>query len=96
MRRTACLVVNSSSAIRVGSFIGTPAVNVGLRQDGRRRGANVVDVDYDRRAIGDAVRAQVEHGPYESEPIYGDGRAGERIADVLARNEISIRKRIAY
>jgi UDP-hydrolysing UDP-N-acetyl-D-glucosamine 2-epimerase len=96
MRKTACLVGNSSSAIREGAFVGTPAVNVGPRQDGRHRGSNVLDVDYDRAAIGDAVRSQVEHGPYESEPIYGDGHAGERIAEVLARNEISIRKRITY
>jgi UDP-N-acetylglucosamine 2-epimerase len=71
-------------------------VNVGGRQDGRRRGANVIDVDYDRGAIVEAVRSQLEHGPHESEAIYGDGKAGERIADILARNEISIRKRIAY
>jgi UDP-hydrolysing UDP-N-acetyl-D-glucosamine 2-epimerase len=96
MRKTACLVGNSSSAIREGAFIGTPSVNVGGRQDGRLRGANVIDVDYGRGAIVDAVRAQLEHGLYESEAIYGDGRAGERIADILARNEISIRKRIAY
>jgi UDP-hydrolysing UDP-N-acetyl-D-glucosamine 2-epimerase len=96
MRKTACLLGNSSSGIREGSFIGTPAVNVGPRQDGRARGKNVIDVDYDRDTIADAVRSQLGHGPYESESIYGDGRAGERIADVLARNEISIGKRIAY
>jgi UDP-hydrolysing UDP-N-acetyl-D-glucosamine 2-epimerase len=96
MGKTACLVGNSSSGIREGSFIGTPAVNVGRRQEGRGRGANVVDVDYDREAIADAVRNQVGHGPYKPEPIYGDGRAGERIAQILASNEISIRKRIGY
>jgi len=96
MRKTACLVGNSSSGIREGSFIGTPAVNVGPRQDGRARGKNVIDVDYNRDAIADAVRSQLGHGPYDSESIYGDGRAGERIADVLARNEIAIGKRIAY
>ena len=96
MRKTACLVGNSSSAIREGSFIGTPSVNVGSRQEGRARGKNVVDVDYDRAAIADAVRAQLEHGPHEPEAIYGDGHAGERIADVLASNQITIGKRIAY
>ncbi len=96
MRKTACLVGNSSSAIREGAFIGTPSVNVGSRQAGRARGANVIDVAYDHGAIADGVRAQVEHGPYESEAIYGDGRAGERIADILARSQISIGKRIAY
>jgi UDP-hydrolysing UDP-N-acetyl-D-glucosamine 2-epimerase len=96
MRKTACLVGNSSSAIREGSFIGTPAVNVGRRQEGRQRGSNVVDVDYDRGEIASAVTQQVANGPYEREPIYGDGRAGRRIADILARTQFSIHKRIAY
>jgi UDP-hydrolysing UDP-N-acetyl-D-glucosamine 2-epimerase len=93
---TAVLVGNSSSAIREGAFIGTPAVNIGSRQEGRERGSNVVDAGYDRREILEAMRAQIEHGPYESEPIYGDGHAGERIADVLSRCEISIAKRMTY
>jgi UDP-hydrolysing UDP-N-acetyl-D-glucosamine 2-epimerase len=96
MGRTACLVGNSSSAIREGSFIGTPAVNVGGRQDGRQRGSNVLDVGYDRGQIVEAVRGQLENGRYDHEPIYGDGHAGERIADVLASARVTVQKRIAY
>jgi len=96
MRRTACIVGNSSSAIREGSFIGTPAVDIGVRQAGRQRGANVLSAGHDREQIVGAIRRQLEHGPYESEPIYGDGRAGERIADVLSRVEVRVQKRIAY
>jgi UDP-hydrolysing UDP-N-acetyl-D-glucosamine 2-epimerase len=96
MCRTACVIGNSSSAIREGAFIGTPAVNIGSRQEGRRRGPNVVDVGYDRREIADAVRRQVEHGPYERHAIYGDGRAGTRIADILSTCELTIEKRIHY
>ena len=96
MARTSCLVGNSSSAIREGSFIGTPAVNVGSRQEGRQRGSNVADVGYDRSQIVDALRAQIGHGRYEHEPIYGDGRAGERIADVLSRVELRLDKRLTY
>jgi UDP-hydrolysing UDP-N-acetyl-D-glucosamine 2-epimerase len=96
MAKTACIVGNSSSAIREGSFIGTPAVNIGTRQEGRERGSNIVDVEHDGRRIAEAIRTQVEHGPYEPEPIYGDGHAGERIADILSRTEIDIHKRISY
>lgn len=96
MARAACLVGNSSSAIREGAFIGTPAVNVGSRQQGRQRGSNVLDVDYDRGAIAEAIEAQVEHGRYGSEPVYGDGHAGEKIADVLATCRVSLDKRITY
>jgi len=96
MARTSALVGNSSSAIREGSFIGTPSVNIGTRQDGRQRGSNVVDVSYDRGKIVDAVLRQVDHGPFEPERIYGDGSAGTRIADVLASCEVRIQKRMTY
>ncbi len=96
MRRTACLVGNSSSGIREGAFIGTPVVNIGTRQDMRQRGRNVIDVPHDRRAIAAAIERQLPNGHYPHEPIYGDGHAGERIAEVLARCTWRLQKRITY
>jgi UDP-hydrolysing UDP-N-acetyl-D-glucosamine 2-epimerase len=96
MQRAACLVGNSSAPIREGAFLGTPAVNVGTRQQGRERGSNVVDVGYDRAEIAAAVRSQVAHGRYPSEHIYGDGAAGPRIADVLASAPLRLQKQITY
>lgn len=97
MARTACLVGNSSSGIRDGAFIGTPAVNVGTRQVGRERGANVIDVGYDPDEIHDAMERQIAHGRYDMDPIYGDGTAGQAITDTLARTEqFTLQKRIAY
>ncbi|MEZ5618824.1 MAG: UDP-N-acetylglucosamine 2-epimerase [Rhodocyclaceae bacterium] len=96
MRRTACLVGNSSSGIREGAFIGTPVVNIGSRQDMRERGTNVIDAEHDRQAIRVAIMQQLDHGRYDSQPIYGDGQAGKRIADILARCEVQVQKRITY
>ena len=96
MRSAACLVGNSSASIREGAFVGTPAVNIGSRQDGRERAPNVVDVSHDRTAIIDAIRRQVAHGRYAPAHLYGDGQAGMRIAEVLARTPLSVQKRIQY
>lgn len=96
MHRTACLVGNSSSGIREGAFIGTPTVNIGSRQDMRERGANVMDAPPERAAIAAAMRRQIAHGRYASEPIYGDGSAGERIAEILATCAPRVQKRITY
>lgn len=96
MARAACLVGNSSSGIREGCFIGTPVVNVGTRQANRKRGANVIDVGYDREEIRAAIAEQVRHGRYRSETIYGAGNAGERIADILAKSSVSIQKYMTY
>ena len=96
MMRAACLVGNSSAPIREGAFLGTPAVNIGSRQRGRERGSNVIDVGHDRGEIVRAVRQQVAHGRYPSEHIYGDGQAGERIANILATSPLRLQKQISY
>ena len=73
-----------------------PVVNIGDRQEGRERGANVLDVDYDATAIAEAIARQRRHGRYASQAIYGHGDAGERIAADLATMPLTYAKRIAY
>ena len=90
------VVGNSSVAVRECSFLGVPAVNVGDRQAGRERGANVIDAPYSREAIASAVRTQTAHGRFPMEHVYGDGRAGARIARVLATAPLTIEKRLWY
>lgn len=97
MRRTKCLVGNSSSGIREGAYIGTPVINVGSRQNGRERGLNVQDAIHDADSIYAGLRSQIDHGLYSSDPIYGDGHAGERMAKILAENPLpSVQKLITY
>jgi UDP-hydrolysing UDP-N-acetyl-D-glucosamine 2-epimerase len=93
---TACLIGNSSSALREGAFLGVPAVDIGTRQGGREHAANVMHAPYDRRAIEDAIRAQLKHGRYPRDLMFGDGTAGRQIADILARAQFRIQKRISY
>jgi UDP-hydrolysing UDP-N-acetyl-D-glucosamine 2-epimerase len=90
------LVGNSSVGIRECSFLGVPVVNIGTRQNGRERGANVVDVAHNAAAIKEAMLKQIEHGRYRSEKLYGDGSAGERIAHLLATEPLQIQKTLTY
>jgi bifunctional UDP-N-acetylglucosamine 2-epimerase / N-acetylmannosamine kinase len=91
-----CLIGNSSVGIREASFLGVPVVNIGSRQQGRERGANVIDVGYDKAEVTRAMRTQLEHGRYERDLTYGDGHAGKRIADLLAEVPLRIEKRLMY
>jgi len=90
------IVGNSSVAIRECSFLGVPAVNIGTRQQGRERGANVIDVDHDRAVITDAIREHLRRGKAPTDHLYGDGQAGIRIAECLATAELSVEKRLTY
>lgn len=97
MAHAKCLVGNSSSGIREGAYIGTPVVNVGSRQNARERGANVTDVGYSEDAIYQAIMEQSAKGRLTAEDIYGDGAAGEKIADVLANlGPVNLQKTITY
>ncbi len=91
-----CIVGNSSLAIRECAFLGVPAVDIGTRQKGRERGSNVKNANYDRQDIVNAIQHQLSNGRYPSNPIYGDGRAGKRIAHLLAELPLPIEKQLSY
>ncbi len=93
---SSCLVGNSSVGIRECSFLGIPVVNIGSRQQGRDRGVNVFDCDYDRREIGRAIERHLGNGRYPQDTLYGDGQAGRRIGELLSCEPLHIAKRLTY
>ena len=98
MKYTSCLVGNSSSGIREGAYIGTPVVNIGSRQNGRERGKNVIQVNYEAKNIYNALRKQVnKNSRYKQSNIYGDGNAAKKIINKLVTlKKISVQKKIRY
>jgi UDP-N-acetylglucosamine 2-epimerase len=91
-----CLIGNSSVGIRECSYLGVPVVNIGSRQNRRLRGKNVTDTNYEIANLKQAIESQIQHGPYNEEHLYGDGTAGNAIADVLAVAQTEIKKVISY
>jgi UDP-hydrolysing UDP-N-acetyl-D-glucosamine 2-epimerase len=91
-----CLVGNSSVGIRECAYLGVPVVNIGTRQNGRDRGENVLDVDYTKEAIRAAIKTQIEKKNIVSSPIYGDGDAGRKIAEVLSKCPLDYHKTITF
>ncbi|HFC04234.1 MAG TPA: UDP-N-acetylglucosamine 2-epimerase (hydrolyzing) [Rhizobiales bacterium] len=85
------IVGNSSVAIRECSYLGVPAVNIGSRQNARERGPNVIDVAHDSEAIIAAVQQHLDHGKYAQDTLYGDGMAGEKIAEILATSPLMLK-----
>ncbi|MGH4001054.1 MAG: UDP-N-acetylglucosamine 2-epimerase, partial [Pseudonocardiaceae bacterium] len=65
MMHCACMIGNSSAALREGAYLGTPAVSIGTRQRNRECGPNVVFTSHDPGEITEAVRGQIAHGRYE-------------------------------
>lgn len=87
MQHAAAMIGNSSSGITEAASFELPVVNIGSRQEGRTRAANVIDCGYDRDEIAGAIRRSVSKVFRDTlrgmENPNGDGRATERIVEVL-------------
>ena len=97
------LIGNSSSGIIEAPSLKIPAVNIGTRQEGREREDNVIDVGYDRkeikRAIEKALSKEFKEKVKRCKNPYGDGKTGEKIANILAKIKIDkrlLQKKLTY
>lgn len=101
LARAGVMVGNSSSGLIEAAVLGVRVVDIGPRQNGRERPANVVHADGEG---SDAVRAAIAKAlalaPDPSAHPYGRGDAGARTAAELAatdpRDPRLLRKRCVY
>jgi UDP-hydrolysing UDP-N-acetyl-D-glucosamine 2-epimerase len=88
MRVADAMLGNSSSGIVEAPAVDLPAVNVGDRQAGRRREANVIDAvanaDRIAAALLFALEPETRARIAAAHPADVDGHAGRRIADIIA------------
>ena len=89
MAHAGALIGNSSSAVAEAMSVGLPVVNIGSRQQGRLRTANIIDVGYPQseiiKGIQQAVSSEFREMAAKTINPYGDGRASEHIVSVLKR-----------
>lgn len=87
LKNVGVLVGNSSSGIIESTSLDVPAVNVGIRQQGREHATNVIDAPAERRAIrralDRALSPEFRSGLRGLENPYGDGHASDIISKVL-------------
>ena len=88
LRHMRVVVGNSSSGIMETGSFALPTVNVGLRQQGRERAANLLDAEPEAGSILAKINEAKSEAFRESlrgmTNPYGDGHAAERIVQVLA------------
>lgn len=93
MKYAAAMIGNSSSGIIEAASFKLPVVNIGIRQQGRLRAKNVIDVGCARgeivAAIEKAVSSQFRSSLDDLVNPYGDGHAAERIVAKLKQVKLN-------
>jgi GDP/UDP-N,N'-diacetylbacillosamine 2-epimerase (hydrolysing) len=96
MQHAVCMVGNSSSGLLEAPTFELPAVNLGRRQLGRVQGRNVINADFVEADIAAAIRKATSPRFRASlkgncPNPYGDGRASERILELLLSTTVTDR-----
>ena len=83
---------NSSSLLIEAPILGTPAVNIGTRQDGRVRSSAVIDVPFESEKISKAISSALAPG-FKSDLSkkghpFGQAGVAKRIVNILADSQI--------
>jgi GDP/UDP-N,N'-diacetylbacillosamine 2-epimerase (hydrolysing) len=99
-RNAWALIGNSSSGIHETPSLKIPAINIGNRQMGRERAANVIDVPNDQLLIEQAIEKALFDEDFRSfvrgvENPYGTGNSAETIVHLLKTidlEKVSIQK----
>jgi UDP-hydrolysing UDP-N-acetyl-D-glucosamine 2-epimerase len=93
LRQADVFLGNSSSGIMETPSFALPAVNVGLRQQGRERAQNIIDAAAETQSILEAMRTaqsqQFRNSLLNTVNPYGDGFASEKIVQVLTTVPLS-------
>jgi GDP/UDP-N,N'-diacetylbacillosamine 2-epimerase (hydrolysing) len=83
------VIGNSSSGITEAPFLGTPTINIGIRQDGRAKSTSVIDSGASPylivKNIKKALSKEFRNKIINQKSFYGDGFASKKILKILEK-----------
>ena len=100
LKHSQVFVGNSSSGMIEANYFDTPVVNIGIRQEGRETGSNVINVKNSKNEIINAIQKCLKRKTLpKNQKIYGTGNAAQKIVSCLETVHLDkelIKKQIYY
>ena len=98
------IVGNSSSGIMEAPFLRIPSVNIGTRQQGRGKNTSIINVNYNKNEIKNAIIKSIKDKKFlnsikKQKNQYGNGDSAKKIIKILEKlnwDKIPIQKKLAY
>lgn len=81
------MIGNSSAGIREAPYYGIPIINIGTRQQNRAIHADIVNVVYDAKSIGDALRNINRHQVNKITNEFGKGNSAELFLEAMLNSD---------
>ena len=100
LKNSSLFLGNSSSGMIEASYFDTPVINIGIRQEGREGGLNIINVKPSKREIFKAIEKCLnKKTSFKKLNVYGSGNASNKIIRYLETIDLSkelIKKQIYY
>ncbi|CAC9976381.1 UDP-N-acetylglucosamine 2-epimerase [Flavobacterium panici] len=88
LKNSQFIIGNSSAGIREAPYYGIPIINIGTRQQNRAVHADIVNVDYSKKDILEALSKIDSHKVQISDNDFGEGNSNELFLQSLKKNDI--------
>lgn len=104
MKSVDLMIGNSSSGIIEAPSFKLPVINIGSRQQGRTRSANILDIPAEKNKITQTIDFALHNKAYQEKVrtcknLFGNGTAAQKIIKILKEiqlDETIIQKQITY
>jgi UDP-N-acetylglucosamine 2-epimerase (hydrolysing) len=84
------IIGNSSAGIREAPYYGIPIINIGSRQQNRTLNADIINVDYTKTSILNALHSIANHQVHPVENDFGKGNSAELFLNSLQTEKLWI------
>lgn len=88
LKKAQFIIGNSSAGIREAPYYGLPIINIGTRQQNRSLHADIINVDYTKESIAEALQIIDAHEILPSKSDYGTGNSAQLFLNSLLNTDI--------
>ena len=88
LKKSQFIIGNSSAGIREAPYYGLPIINIGTRQQNRSLHADIINVDYSKESITEALQIIDAHEILPSKSDYGTGNSAQLFLNSLLNTDI--------
>ncbi len=88
LKNSQFIIGNSSAGIREAPYYGIPIINIGTRQQNRAVHADIINVNYSKKDILEALSKIGSHKVQVSDNDFGEGNSNELFLQSLKKSDI--------